>query len=266
MESENEIKKVPEKVIGGGTTKETKEEVKEKSKEVIKEEAKKEKPKKVYKMELVKGLDGIFILGRGQSLGKCPVKRPDDSEYWGCNNIYKARGIDRLFIMHDVYMVQDIRDKNLIKDINGEGFPVYTLGLYPELKNNVRYPVEGVIKEFKTSFILNTAAYMIALAIMQEPKKILLAGIDMELGTSNEYLRNEKGCLEFWLGMALGRGIKFILAEGSTLLRRKGLSNYYGLIEKSDGLTTRLEPRYSWGRSDGKSALHYKIILNRHCL
>ncbi|GAI83579.1 unnamed protein product, partial [marine sediment metagenome] len=95
METKNEIQEVPEKVIGGGITKE----IKEEPKEVIKEEPKKEEPKKVYKMELVKGLDNIFILGRGQSLGFCPVKKPDKSEYWGCNNIYKARGVDRLFIM-----------------------------------------------------------------------------------------------------------------------------------------------------------------------
>ena len=216
--------------------------------------------------EFIKELENIFILGRGQTLGKCPEKQPEKSEFWGCNNIYRARQLDRLFIKTDPYILQNRSEKNLINEINEHDFPVYTLGLYPEFKNNIRYPIEEVVKEFKTSFILNTAAYMIALAIMQKPKKILLAGIDMAFGTNNEYMRNEKGCLEFWLGMAKGRGIQFIIAEGSTLLKRRAVSNYYGYTETSDGFCTRIEPKFTWGRPDGKCAMHYKMMPALHNL
>jgi len=216
--------------------------------------------------EFVKDLDNIFILGRGQTLGKCPEKKPDKSEFWGCNNVYRARQLDRLFIKTDPYIIQNRSEKNLINEINEHDFPVYTLGLYPEFKNNVRYPIEEVIKEFKTSFLLNTASYMIALAIMQKPKKILLTGIDMAFGTNNEYMRNEKGCIEFWLGMAKGRNIDFIIAEGSTLLHRRDVSNYYGYTDKSNGFCTRIEPKFSWGRPDGKCAMHYKMMLAQHNL
>jgi len=165
-ETKNEIQKVPEKVI----TKETKEEVKEGPKEVIKEETKKEEPKKIYKMELVKGLDNIFILGRGQSLGFCPVKKPEKSEFWGCNNIYMAREVDRLFIMHDLYVTQYNRGTKIIEEANEKGFPVYTLGKYEELKNNIPYPIQEVIKEFNIAYFLTNISYMLALAIMQKPK------------------------------------------------------------------------------------------------
>lgn len=234
-------------------------------KKEVKKKIKKE-PKIEYNMKLVENLDNIFILGRGQSLGKCPVKKPENSEFWGCNNVYKVRELDRLFIIRDVYMTKDIRKTEILKDVNEKGFPVYTLGAYPEIKNNVRYPVEEVIKEFKTSYILNTAAYMIALAIMQKPKRIALIGVDMAYATNNEYLRNKKACVEFWLGMALGRNIKFILTPESTLLKRQGLSNYYGLIETVKEFNTRLDPKYSWGRPDGKSAIRYKIIPHMHTL
>ena len=242
---ENESKKEPEKVI----TKEPKEE-----------------PKKVYKMELVKGLDNIFILGRGQSLGYCPVKKPEKTEYWGCNNIYKAREVDRLFIMHDVYVTQYNRKTKIIEEANEKGFPVYTLGKYNDLKNNCPYPMEEVIKEFGIAYFLTNISYMLALAIMQRPKNLYLFGVDMDFGTGREYMQNEKGCLEFWLGWATGRKIRFYLSKGSTLMRRKGRGNYYGMVAKIDGPagTLRLDPEYEWRKV--KSALKYKIVKVAHNL
>ena len=75
-----------------------------------KKEVKKEEiiinDKEVKMKDFVKGLENIFILGRGQSLGYAPTTKVENSEVWGCNNVYKAREVDRLFIMHDIYMVQ----------------------------------------------------------------------------------------------------------------------------------------------------------------
>ncbi|MBA7574392.1 hypothetical protein ES708_16198 [subsurface metagenome] len=245
---------------------ETKVEIKKEPEKVIEEETKKEEPKKVYKMELVKELDNIFILGRGQSLGFCPVKEPDKSEYWGCNNIYKAREVDRLFIMHDVYVTQYNRGTKIIEEANEKGFPVYTLGKYEELKNNIPYPIKEVIKEFNIAYFLTNISYMLALAIMQKPKDLYLFGVDMDFGTGREYMQNEKGCLEFWLGMAIGRKIQFHLSKGSTLVRRKGRGNYYGMVAKTDGRspTLKLDPVYEWGKV--KSALKYKIVKVAHNL
>jgi len=201
--------------------------------------------KEVKIKDFVKGLENIFILGRGQSLGHAPTSQIENSEIWGCNNVYKARELDRLFIMHDIYMVQFLREKTLIEDINKKEFPVYTLGRYEILNNNVQYPIEEVLKEFGTSYLINNASYMLALAIMQKPKNINLFGIDMSYGTNNEYMYNEKACIEFWLGMAKGKDINFAISEGSTLMKRRGRSNYYGMLEKSDGLAFRLEPDFS---------------------
>lgn len=243
-------------------------EIKEGPEKVIKEEAKKEEPKKVYKMELVKGLDNIFILGRGQSLGLCPVKKPEKSEYWGCNNIYKAREVDRLFIMHDVYVTQYNRKTKIIEEANQKGFPVYTLGKYNDLKNDIQYPIEEVIKEFKIAYFLTNISYMLALAIVQRPKNLFLYGVDMNFGTAKEYMQNEKGNIEYWLGMATGRGIQFHLSKGSTLMRRKGRGNYYGMKATTDKSThvMRLESDYSWPNKSSKSALKYKIVKIAHNL
>jgi len=216
--------------------------------------------------DLVKGLENIFILGRGQSLGYAPTAKIENSEVWGCNNVYKARELDRLFIMHDVYMVQFLREKELIKEINEKDFPVYTLGKYEVLKNNVQYPMQDILKGFEISYLINNISYMIALAILQKPKNIILFGVDMDYGTNTEYMYNDKACIEFWLGMAKGKDINFIISEQSTLMKRRGRNNYYGMKEILDGFTMRLEPDYTWGDKTGKSALRYKIIKAQHRL
>lgn len=216
--------------------------------------------------EFIKKLDNIFILGRGQSLKYCPVEKPENSEIWGCNNIYKARNIDRLFIMRDVYITQFNREKNLIEDINGKDFPVYTLGQYREIKNNVVYPMKEIIKEFKRAYFLNNISYMLALAIMQEPKRILLYGVDMGFGSNVEYMRNGKSCIEYWLGRATGRKIIFGISRDSNLMKRKERNNFYGIIVSKDknSKVIDLKPEYMFGRE--KCANKYKIVRIAHTL
>lgn len=211
-------------------------------------------------MKLKKNLDNIFILGRGQSLVKCPVEKPKNTEYWGCNNTYKARNIDRLFIMHDLYLTQYNKDKQLIETVNEKGFPVYTLGKYGELKNNIQYPIKEMINEFNTGFFLTNISYMLALAIMQKPKNIYMFGVDMMFNTSTEYMRNEKGSVEFWCGVAIGRKIKVYLQEESALMKRKRRNNFYGMKQEIDKntKTIKLIPEYMWGRQ--KCAAEYKMV------
>lgn len=204
-----------------------------------------------------KGLDYIFILGRGQSVMRCATKKPEKTEYWGCNNVYRVRELDRLFIMHDIYMTQFNRDEKLIENINKKDLPVYTLGKYEVIKNNIQYPMEEVIREFGKVYFLNTASYMLALAIMQRPKSLVLFGIDMFWGTGTEYMRNEKACIEFWLGVATGRGIKIQITKESTVMKRRGYGYFYGFKVKS-GKGLHLEPDYMWGRD--KCAAKYTIV------
>ena len=238
----------------------------EETKEEIKVEPVKEEPKKEYKMELVKDLDNIFILGRGQSLGYCPPKKPENTEVWGCNNVYKAKDVDRLFIMRDVYVTEFNRKTKIIEEVNKAGFPVYTLGKYDGLENNIQYPMQEAIKEFDIAYFLATPSYMLALAIMQKPKNLFLFGVDMDYGTASEYMQNEKGNLEYWLGQATGRKIQWHLSKGSSLMRRKTQGNYYGMIATIDKNkhTLHLDPHYREGNP--KSALKYKIVKIEHNL
>jgi len=210
--------------------------------------------------ELVKDLGNIYILGRGASLVRCSVAKPENSEYWGCNNVYRARDVDRLFVMNDLFATQFNRDKDLIKTVNEKDFPVYTLGKYDVLRNNVAYPMKEVIDEFGKAYFLNNTCYMVALAIMQKPKNLTFFGVDLTFGNKSEYFREAKACLEFWLGVAVGRGIIIHLAQESTLLRRINRTKFYWwkeILDETHSYTLQLEPEYLWGRN--KCAEKYSI-------
>ena len=208
----------------------------------------------------MKQLDYITILGTGQTLARCPEKKIENGEYWGCTDTFKKVKIelDKLFIMRDLYLTQYNKDKNLIKEINKKNFPVYTLGKYPELKNNVQYPTQEMLKEFKMGYFLTNISYMLALAITKKPKCIGMFGVDMNFGTNIEYMRNEKSCIEYWLGVATGRGIEVHIPQQSTLMKRQRYGAFYGMKVKKEGNGLLLTPDYMWGRE--KCAKEYKII------
>ena len=215
------------------------------------------------KFDLVKDLDGIYIIGKGASAVKCPEKKPEGKqiEYWGANDLFKLRAVDRVFVMRDLYVTQFNQDRELIKKLNELDKPVYTLGGYSELTNNVIYPINDVITDFDLAYFLNTASYMLALAIMLQPKEIHLYGIDMNFGSMAEYMRNEKACLEQWIGVAIGRGIEVKVTPDTRLLKRHGYGNYYGMkLIKPQTPTepSRLVPTFVSGCS-GKCAKKYQL-------
>lgn len=177
----------------------------------------------------MKQLDEIIILSMGPSWFMCPQQAPEGSELWAINTMYRSdKKIDKLFIMHDIRRDILFQDKNFVDAVNASGLPVYTAGLYPSLTNNVEYPIEDVLKEFGTGFFLNTVSWMLPYAIMHKPKKIFLFGCDMRPDSGREHYTNEKGCIEFWCGVAVGRGIEVVIPEESYICKRVMTGNFYG--------------------------------------
>ena len=74
------------------------------------------------------------------------------------------------------------------------------------------YPIDEILARFKTRFFSNTICYMIAYALYHGYEKIWFFGMDMMPRTC--YLQ-EKGGVEFWMGVALGMGVEVINTEGS---------------------------------------------------
>jgi hypothetical protein len=145
--------------------------------------------------------------------------------------------------MHDIKYDLLLQDKDFLNNVNALDIPIYTAGQREEIKNSVGYPLQEVMEEFKMLFFLNVISYMIAHAIMHNPRHIKLYGVDMRTDSGAEYNKNEKGCVEFWLGVAVGRGITWSAPKESYLCRRTIVSNFYGFKQrKAPAGVTQLIP------------------------
>lgn len=194
-------------------------------------------------IEFVKDLNKIIILAQGYSWYQCPEKPPEGTEIWGSNVIYRDHPYqDRLFFAHDIRhnMLND--DAYLVENLNKLNIPIYTIGVYKVLKKSAQIPILELINEFKTGFFLNVIAYMMATAIIQRAKSIDLYGVDMRPDAGGETYTNEKGSVEFWCGMAIGRGIPIKNTKESYVMKTKQEGSFPNFKKKVEqkGLYTQI--------------------------
>ena len=198
-------------------------------------------------LEFVKGLDKIIILAQGPSWYQCPEKAPEGAEIWGSNVIYRDHpNVDRLFFGHDVrgHFFED--DINLIENLNNYGAPIYSPATYAVLLKNAKIPLLEIMETFETGFFLTTIAYMIATAILQEPKSMDFYGVDMRPDAGGETYGNEKGCVEFWLGIAMGKGIEWKNTPESYIckIKQEGFFPNFKPKIPQDGLIHHIPPEH----------------------
>lgn len=212
--------------------------------EVSKLKTKTRKPKG---LEFVKGLDKIIILAQGPSWYQCPDEAPEGAEIWGSNVIYRDHpNVDRLFFGHDVrgHFFED--DINLFENLNNYGCPIYIPGICNQLKHYTQIPILEIMEAFGTGFFLTTIAYMMATAILQEPKSIDYYGVDMRPDAGGETYANEKGNVEFWTMLAMGRGIEWHNTAESYICKVKQEGNFPNFKRKikQNGLIHQIPPEH----------------------
>jgi hypothetical protein len=116
--------------------------------------------------------------------------------------------------------------------------PIMMQERYPDVPASIKYPFGTMITEFPRGYMTNTVAYMIALALMEGVTHIGIYGADYT--GDAEYFR-QRGCCEYWLGVAEGRGVQIVLPPGCDLLNRPALLYGYeshpgGKRDKSYGI------------------------------
>ena len=191
-------------------------------------------------------LEEVIILGCGPTHVECKYH----CEVWGVNGTYNfAKRLDKLFMTDEPDEVATCwYDMVKVKVANPTlVFPIP----YPRFQNKgfrvEIYPMDGIREKFKTRFFSNSIAYMLAYALyhtksIQTPddpmprviegyEKIYLFGIDMM--TSATYIQ-EKGGVEYWMGVALGMGVKVINTKGSATGKTWNgkMYGYWGLQEQ----------------------------------
>jgi len=181
----------------------------------------------------------VAIVGYTETKDMAPFADPS-WEIWGMNDLYKfINKYDRWFEIHgkdrDGYINKTKPGRTPWEQVKttlaAMQCPVYLQEVNPEIPNSVQYPLEEIVAEFGQYFqnsedaryFTNTVAYMIALAIYEKYDVIHVYGVDMAVHT--EYESQRPSC-EFWLGVAIGRGIKVHIPVEADLLKVQFLYGY----------------------------------------
>lgn len=147
-------------------------------------------------------------------------------EIWGMNQGYRffPRRADRWFEMHLPEWTPDAREPEYAKWLSEQAIPVYCLEQREDIPASIRYPLQEVINGpgCGLDYFTSTVAYALGLAILEGFEEIDIFGIDLVV--EEEYFY-QKACVEFWVGMALGRGVNVYIPKACALLKQ---SHRYG--------------------------------------
>ena len=162
-----------------------------------------------------------------QTRGLAPLDDPD-IEVWTLNeaNLLVPR-FDRVFQIHPRWWFADTdsRDNDHIGFLRSFKGPVVTMQPEPDIPTNLVYPLKEVCREFSAGveYFTSTFCYMMGLALLEGYTEIGVYGIDM--ADSYEY-KAERAGVEFWLGIALGRGVRLVIPEQCPLLKGQRYGTY----------------------------------------
>ena len=168
-------------------------------------------------------------------------------EIWSFNNDTDlAKVATAHFEMHDldVYGKKSLGDAVPSPDYldalhKGLGPKVYMLKADPTIPGSVAYPIKEIRKHFQTDYFTNSISYMLALAIYEKVDEIHLYGIDMALQHESAW---ERPSIEYFLGIAWGRGIKVVIPKESDLLKCLGLYGFEPIYEyEVNGISRRAQ-------------------------
>ncbi len=199
----------------------------------------------------------VAILGYTPTRKDAPYDDPE-WEIWGLNDLYKYPGDvkrwTRWFEMHDDQLGNKVGrakfDERVKEFAKWENIPIYMQNKHPDIPGSVAYPLEEMVKEYGDYFT-NTISYMIALAIYEGAKEIGVYGVDMS--TSEEYQKQRPSC-EYYLGIAVGKGIKVTVHPEADLLKTRYLYGYETdqdekFVKKINHMVSNMQERKSQAES-----------------
>ena len=157
--------------------------------------------------------------------------KPADTEIWCINRSFRTQpGCDRVYMMDDLeaFWSTPERKARFLADVNGASCRVILREKRTEVPRSERFDIEGLLSRLPFQFFICTASYMVAQAIREQFDRIVMHRIYV-LPQSTEYFE-QLPCLNFWLALAIGMGIRVELSEDSDLCRafpwQSGLYGY----------------------------------------
>lgn len=152
-------------------------------------------------------------------------------DVWGVNLAYKWMNLDRLYFMDGIQIPRkNISIKDFIKEVNALDIPIVTKCHYPEIPKSEGFDLMAANQlAGNRLYFTSSVCYMVADAILKGYRRIILHKFN-EFPMSPDYFV-QKSCLDFWCGIAIGRGIDVAINEESQLCRAyPWISDYYGFV------------------------------------
>jgi len=165
--------------------------------------------------------DKVAIVGFTETKNYAPFQDPT-WELWGENELYNY--VPRLDVLFEIHNRDEYGEnfgsnhgKSHLEWLRTSPIPVYMARDYKkEFPKCVVYPWREVIHMTPHSnYLNNQISVMVALAVYMEYKEIALYGCEM--AHHSEY-GTQRPSVEFYLGIAEGRGTKVTLPPGCTVL------------------------------------------------
>lgn len=161
----------------------------------------------------------VIILGKAQGWEYAPFFYEDDTaQTWGMNDHILSRPFDMLFEIHDIYemLLSDPRGQRFLDRVNEMEIPILCQEHYDFIPTSEPYPVEEICNHFGIDYFTSSIDYMLAYGIWKGIKKIDIYGVHVAGDTEWSH---QKASLEFWIGVAIGRGIDIKIHGSPTILK-----------------------------------------------
>ena len=168
----------------------------------------------------------VAIVALGNSFNEyilAKIRSEKFDEVWAINSMSSVIYHDRCFMMDPPSRFLDT--PNAGKQTNSMadrlqvklGIPIYSCTLDERCPDVIEYPLQQVIQKTGYAYLNNTVAYAIAYAVSQEVSDMHLYGIDFTHKAVN-FAEAGRACCEFWLAIAVTKGVKLHIAHSSSLL------------------------------------------------
>ena len=174
----------------------------------------------------MKKIKSVAIVALGNSCAEylmAKIRSESFDETWAINSMSSAIFHDKVFMMDPPSRFLDGefagKQTNSMKDrlLKKLDIPIYSCVLDKRCPDVVEYPLQKVLEKTKYAYLNNTVAYSLAYAIAFDVKELHLYGIEFS-HKNVHFAESGRGCCEFWLAVAISKGIKVNIASSSSLL------------------------------------------------
>ena len=169
----------------------------------------------------------LAIVAPGPSWVEAPWHRLD-LDFWMINEMerHQPPRADRWIELHPLCIPGYPEHTDHIRFLGTvHAVPVVMQGHFNAVPTSYPYPRERVMAEFGRYFRC-TAAWALALALHEGYREIGLYGIDFQPDFPDPQAPKQRANVEYYIGLARGRGVEVKIASGSHLCREEGLYGF----------------------------------------